>query len=401
MCVVEGELFSLISRHVPAGRNPADEFVALKALPAKKSAVVEERLRALDKCVGRGRELTKSINEAAIVLQSSQRQIYRLLARLREFGPVLGLSPGTFRTGRSEVARGGLSDVAEEVLAARLKENPRASQASLEAAISERCLALGLEPPTQYAVRQRVLQLRAEGKARPVSPFGAKLVLDQIKIDLNVNVAEGKSLPSIATLLMDEGLGLVLGGGLNHSVGTGDLGILIATANTSEALARLGRFEIEIAPRLEQLTWVVPPLLEESSALAGKRGRSPRNKARLKIVRSGPKRHGIEIIRIIGDRLGPYRLFPRQSFSEEFNVVNEAGLPYDEARELLDLAIGSWNRKRLQALGIAETGFSAARDRSLARIVKEFGELLEPVHKAVIAELKAMPVDPDASFPEH
>ncbi|MBB4100496.1 hypothetical protein [Sphingomonas kyeonggiensis] len=397
------DLFLLIARHLAAGGNPADELLAFKALPEEKAQIVENRLRVLDRCVGDGASLSTAIDTAAVSLGSSQRQVYRLLARLREFGPVKGLTPGTYRTERPKVARDGLDPAAEEVLASRLRENPRASQASLEAAVVARCTELGLPAPTQYSVRQRVLQLRASGQAPSSATFGSRLALDQTAININITVGEGKSLPSIVTLLMDEGLGLIIGASLTSSPRMQDFGLLIARANAaSTVIPELRKFEITIAGGLGHLTWVASPFLEHLVPLAEAKARSAKNKARLKIVSEGSKRHGSEIMRIIGDRLGPYILSPRQSFRSEPRPVEDPGVDYEEASKRLDLAVESWNRKRLQTLGISPAALSAVRDRRMWRVLKEFEGLLEPVHQAIEAEQFAArdQLDPNAEPPD-
>lgn len=380
--VAEIELNSLIARHLPQGSSLGDELLALAALPENKRETVANRLRVLDVCIAAG-GTPPAITKAAASLDSSERQIYRLLARLREFGPARGLTPGAYRTERPSFARDGLGEVAEEVLATALFDNPRASQAHLTAAVVARCQQLGLAAPSKYKLRQRILELRANRAVAPSAMLGYRLSLDQAAINVNIKDGDGNALPWIVTLILDEAHGLILGGSLTSDPRSSDLGILAAQVSAREyVIPMLSGYELQVATGVDEITWVVPPSLEDLADLAGKE-----SSARLKVIGNGPKRHGREIFRILGDRLGPYGLSPKLPPSEgQPEDADPEGRARD-ALELIQLSIEAWNRKRLETLGISRTEIEVTRERRLKRIVGDLEEALSPVHKAVETEL--------------
>ena len=103
-------------------------------------------------------------------------------------------------------------------------------------------------------------------------------------------------------------------------------------------------------------------------------------------IGTGPRRHGREIFRIIGDRLGPYSLSRLPSAVRQPVDPDPEGMA-SEASELIQLSIEAWNRRRLETLGIGEVGTDPMRERRLSRLLDDVEELLSPVHKAVEIEL--------------
>jgi hypothetical protein len=190
------------------------------------------------------------------------------------------------------------------------------------------------------------------------------LVLDQCSIGIHINVAPGQSHPAIAALLMDEGTGIILGANL-HSVDDARSSRFVAFPSTkSIILPMLRRYNLEISPHIESLTWTVPPSLQA-------------------LRKYGPRRHGLAIMRLIGDRLALLKLKPRLTFLEaaDLPTIADDGVSEEQGCKTLDLSIMAWNRDRLKILGITDSAPTEGRDRDLRRIARQFEQVMDPVLK--------------------
>jgi hypothetical protein len=381
------EISALISRHLGSNGSLGEELVEFGRLSGDKRKAVEERLRVIDRYLTKPkRPKAQEAEAAAAELGTSVRQFKHLIVKMREFGPVRGLAPHLTRNRQTAVARQGLMPEVEEVLAAQFASDPQVKLARVSAAIASHCEKLGLAAPTQYSLRQRFLELRAEGRFATRAPFGQVFAFDQVKIDLarSFQDLDGQivtSLPTL-TLLIDVGTRIIAGFAL--------LGHLFDDVPIVSSLAYFGGpvqqllsgTDLPIAKRVEKLTWVVPPDLEEVVEEAKGRvlGKSPIDVA---IRTTGPRRHGTEIMKYLGDRLGPYQLFAKQPFGVRAPRSASEGVSSDRAEELIGYCVAKWNNSRLRDLGAQPSFPTNVRHRQVETIIGEVGDIFHPVIDAV------------------
>src|SRR3546814_3214482 len=85
----------------------------------------------------------------------------------------------------------------------------------------------------------------------------------------------------------------------------------------------------------------------------------------------GPRRHGTEILRWLGDRLPPFSFKPMAMERFE-SASSEHGIPIDEARRLVRTSVDRWNEEVLREFAHPEP--SPARVRSLRSEERRVGK---------------------------
>lgn len=361
---------ALLSRHLPAGWTLAEELGLLTLQTPEKQQIVEDRLTVIDRFLTKGG--AQSADTAANEIGVGRRQFYMLLSKLRGVGPTRALAPGFRNVERASVARNGLGEPAESLLRKILSEEPEAKIARIEARMREALNGAENSLPSETAIRRRVHALRRSGAVPNTDLLlGAHIVMDQVALDLSIREG-GANVLAIVTLIIDRDARAILGAGLTGSDDQG-IGLKAALVDFQTRIQSIYEAGLPIAPQLEKLTWVVPPVgvfavVNEEKA------------PKLEIVETGAKRHGEAILRLLGDRLPPFR-FRRLAWLERQPLITEApGMDLEDARQLLSASVDNWNAELQSAQQTAHQMPNGVRQHRLQLIVDTLVDLVLHVH---------------------
>lgn len=367
----------LISRHLQKGAKLEGELALLSKQPADKQAIMQERLEAIDNYTRLSAPSVEDVDSAAARLGVSRRQFYRLLAKLRALGPVRALVPGLQNVTRKSAAREGLAEPIEAVLVQALRSEPDAKIAKLESVVSAHCAKQGLEPPKEWMIRQRVHALRASGIINPDSMFGGRIVVDQISIDLPVHRASGTVRFGTLTAIIDRSTRLLLGASISVDGWNAGLG----AALTDMRRTRMPTFHEQrfpVAVRLSEVTWVVPPGLESFAGVIAEDANASTSPPSVNVIGQGQRRHGESIMRLLGDRLGPYEFRTRSVPGLDAECPERIGTSLEDAQSMIRYCVDAWNRKLLLHLPSVADSDVPKRARRLNRISREVDAFFKP-----------------------
>ena len=381
--MVSDDRKELISRHLPNNFSVENELALLSAQADDKQAVVEERLRAIDDHLKHPDATVTDLDAAAARIGVSRRQFYRLLAKMRVLGPVRALVPGLQNVARASAAREGLAEPIEAVLMGALQREPDARITKIQGLVAARCTELGVTPPTEWMLRQRVHALRANGTVDPGAQFGSRIVVDQVSLDLPVQHFDVARFGTL-TAIIDRSTRLVLGASILPGDG---IGIGIAEALSDMRRLRMPVFKKQrfpVASQLSELTWVAPPGLESlASAIVSKA-----DGFGLNVISEGPRRHGELILRLLGDRLGPYSFRSRTPLEANAERASGGGNRLESAHRMVGYCVDAWNRKLLLQLPAVLPEDIPRRSRRLERVAKQVETIFAPVMEEVSATPK-------------
>jgi len=372
----------LIGRRVTAGREPEEEYALLLTLPKSKQEVVLERLAALDRYLSTPAAGTGEAQQAADRLGLSLRSFYRLLVRLRERGPVAALAPNFRIEPRAGAAVSGLSPDAEAALTELLAEEPGANWRRVIDHVTQSVP----QPPSEAAIRRRLMALRGEGPPtrEPNILFGADWLVDQCAVDVPVAYFSEIYRP-IVTFAVDRQSRLILGAGVAfRPVDSEFSGALFLGLNDLQRRnPGVAGTPLRIAAHVQSVWWVVPPELLDDPAGVIESASSVSPPVTVKLISKGKFRHGSELVRLLGDRIGPLRLMVRATASNRLAGPPPGISPLNnnDFQMVVRQAIGQWNRELLLKLempmpdSLTRTG----RRHLLLRLNRTLVEVFRPV----------------------
>lgn len=357
----------LVAKHSADRATFESNEATLLALPLVSQSAVLQRLRAMDKYVGKPSPTAADAATLAADLGTSERNFYRLVRKFREHGPVAGLAPNFRVRQRASAAADGLGKVAEITLERILETEEDARWKDVVDEVLAACRAANVEPPSTAAIRRRLLALRAEGRLRDAGEriFGEKWLLDQSAITLTRESDEGVEYV-VVTLLIDRQTKLIGGVGLFRR-GNPLSGVLSALVDAWSRVPEFAGAGLNVASRVREFDWVYPEDAHVSGFMLdyGVTRTSGR----------GPRRHGENIFRMIGNRLGPYTLLIRSTANPQ--LVDEqlatAPLPFAKAEEVVRHAVAKWNEGILQQMKAGRS--RDARRKRLIEIMRSMTEL--------------------------
>jgi len=356
---------SAITRHLVPGRSVETELELYASLPHEKQAIVDRRLAVVDAYLSGPRSMSDA-QTAANALGIGIRNLYRLVTRMAEVGPVGAMAPGHRHKQIASTRREGFEEHIELWLREFLRVEPDARVSKVEAFLSGAIQAHNgssaekLEVPSLSSIRARVQNLRRSGVIGRRDRFGEVLLIDQV--DLNVAITDlsefNRGSPATATFVLDQGTSLIAGVGLTTGDGIG-LGLEGALWNAVRtripAMVAAG-----LRPgRLRRLEWSVPAGLDDVYGTVSAAAAAMENGPRIVTHADGARRHGASVAKLLGDGLGALRFQPRASASGKRSHRPEAsldrsastqGLRLDEVYRILNWAADEWNRKRLAQL---------------------------------------------------
>lgn len=368
----------LIQRYLAESSSIDLELALLSKQPEGKRLIFEERLRAIDRYLQKPDPSVFDVDEAAASVGVSRRQFYRLLTKMRRLGPVRGLLPSLHNVVRSSAATEGLAEPIEAVLIREMTKDPTIKIAQLESLVFARCEQLGVDRPSEWKLRRRIHALRASGLAASNIEFGGSLVVDQIALDLPVRHLGANYYVGV-TLIIDRNTRLIAGASATVGDGIG-LSIRQALADMSRRTVGFSASKLLVATKLERLTWVVPPGLEDYAEAVSEVSTDGRWMADVEIIGKGSRRHGELILRLLGDRLGIYGFRTRAELgtdAERAPAGNAESL--DFASKVIGHCVESWNRKVLQSRRASTSTPDSLAARRLTRITKELQSYFNPV----------------------
>jgi hypothetical protein len=392
---------ALVASHLPPEQSLDEELVRLAKLSAKQRAEVAERLVLVDAYLTGERQGNAEADEAAAKMGRSRRQFLRLVAKVREHGPVRGLAPGYRNNPRQSQPRDGLFkgasgdqgfDEVDEIVRDWVRLGEGDPIGILATKVRAQCAAFDLVPPSDATLRKRIHALRAEGYERAgSSSFGADLLVDQVTLDLPLGDAQDSSLGT-ATFIVDTYTTMIVGIGLSIG-GPGIEGVSLALLDAMEARQpSLQWCNSVIADKIGRLTWMLPPGMEAPSALDEM---AAAQSIEFRMLPSGTRRSGAALMRLLGDRLGPYPFAPRAERDEKVKA-GRPGVSLDVARRVVATAADSWNRSR-HSVDESIPKVRAFRGRKMKVLTSQLIAVFEPV--LTPGELVA-PQNPECQ-PEH
>jgi hypothetical protein len=350
------------------------EMALYLKLPEAKRREVDVRLAALA-------AMPADVRTVADVLEAAQRMkvkrsnVYRLLKRIEELGPVGGLVPGRRARERASTKKSGFGEPFDGWIEELLRNRPDASIAEIQRMVTSRIRLLpagqadgsSVRGPTQSALHRRINELRGRGirAEGALEAVGASVVIDYCPLNATVFWLDGGRYAhrlAQAVLIIDTASSLILGAGifLERNVAAGLVKALDHMAR--EGLPVLVREGVRLADRLERIRWIVSPDLADAAARAHGIAEDLVPPVRLDVDWGG--RPGVELHRQIGNAVGPYHFHPRTPAAD--------GSSDWEQRSSIDFEVPSLEH----ATGMLE--FEAAiRNHDVMAVMNEVGRSRE------------------------
>lgn len=340
------------------------EMARFERLAPATREIVVSRLKAVNDVFEFGRPARDEIERAAQKIGTGRANFYRLVARAREHGPVIGFAPRTRVGATPSKAVSGLQPLAEEAIAGVLKAKPAAPLLDFLEAIEKAYEGSRAKRPAETAVRRRIAVLRRPGGLRDQGgwkvgrEFGRKVLVDQSAVAAKTFDIDGEV---VLLFIIDIDTRLILGCG---QAPADDLVLglrqAIAHARANASSLVVGRFAVATAP--DEVHWITPDEVMETAD----------EWARVLIIGStvavmrGSRRHGKLLTRLMGTEFGPFTLIPRVLAGEVERAARPDAKPVD-LTTAIESAVTEWNYRVVEAAaGLAPTEDAAERKRRLA-----------------------------------
>ncbi len=370
------------------GAGPVDvdsEVSAWLTLDEAQRALVAERLAAFVRLHASGRR--GDVAAVAVKLELGRANVYRLLKRMEEVGPVSGLVAHKRARGVRSPVRDGFGAPWDELILRVLALRPDVAVPTLRNEIASLAIEeghSGSAPPEVTALRRRVNRIRASASARGdrTEGVGADLLVDLAALDAVVLPSEGEPAREVLLMvLLDVGSNLVIG----HSLIDEDqrdafIRCIVSSGATLSGLAKSGA---PIAGAMRAVRIVPPGAMSSEASWIG--ATLPADRRPQIDLSKGPLLfYGRTLVRRIGDRLGGFRVYPTMQSSPRSVEIGRAGtapvfVNLADAEYAIGMAIADWNARRLS--GMTLTGNRAhkgAADRA-ARLAEELVASILPV----------------------
>lgn len=339
------------------------ETALYSSLPADLRSVVDRRLVAISGLPPPAVRRTRDVAEAARNIGLGQSAMYALLKRVSTAGPVTGLIPGRRTSSKASAARDGFGAPVDDWIATAMSEQPDITIAEVSrwiAAGIQQMASAGERPPkapAMSALRERVHALRSQRPSMiDLLEAGADLLIDQCPLNLSVGSGSDRR-AAHGVFIVDRRSTLILGAGMfvDERAGVGLASALQDFRLRSKVLkSSVGR----LTRRPRSVLWVVPPVLAPQVADL---------KALIYLSFSSTSVHcklgrsGAELTKLIGERLGPYRLLPRAVPDDPASAAKD-GMPSSDidaadlqiAEDGLRLVIDGRNMRMLDAPSAVE-----------------------------------------------
>lgn len=293
------------------------------AASAEKRQVAARRLMAFSQLPAASDRTKADVLAVAASLGVEQSNVYRMLKRIKEFGPVSGLLPGNRVKPKSGAAADGFDEPVDGWIADALRTQPEVSISDLSRMLGSKAKLLTVADPTKKVVvpgsaslRRRVQALRVKGFAGEHSRLvGASVLVDQCWTRVQVRSPEGPGRQVrhdrvSVVMIIDEATSIILGCGayLGADAATGLVSALEDTAGRCPKLESRG---LKFFSRPSRVRWMIPPVLLPRANEIERNAASFDPPIELLLLAADEDRSGIELRRNLGGKLGPFELLTR------------------------------------------------------------------------------------------
>ncbi len=288
------------------------EMALYSALPPELRSIVDKRLKEVAELLDPTERRTQHVVDAAKRLGLGQSAMYGLLKRVSDAGPISGLIPGRRTKTKPSAARDGFGSPIDDWIATAMSEQPDISIADVSRWITTgiqdltRLGAPAPKAPAMSALRERVHVLRSQ-RPRMIDPLetGEELLIDQCPLNLSIGVGRERR-GATGLFIVDRRTTIILSAGIFVEKRAG-VGLATAVRDLRGRLRSLRNEGLMLPLRPMTVSWVVPPILTPRIVEVRKAAASIGPVS----VLCSLSRSGAELTKLIGERLGPYRLVPR------------------------------------------------------------------------------------------
>jgi hypothetical protein len=300
------------------------EMALYAGASTEKRSELERRLAVISDMPKPDRRTRSDVVAAGEKLGVKQSNVYRLLKRVENYGPVSGLLPGHRTEPKPGVANDGFGELVDLWIAEAMRLRPDASIAEIQKVLNSkaklhgaRCPEQPVVVPQQSSLRRRVHALRGDGTygMDPARRVGESILIDQCPLDMMVmfQAADGEREErryASVTVILDAPSSMMLGVGVfvEKDAASGLSRALSDLRTRTRSLAAEG---VELADTPTTIRWVVPDSLMTAASEIAELTWDSRPPVRLEVLTNDTTRSGHELYRHLGSQLGPFRLQPR------------------------------------------------------------------------------------------
>lgn len=361
----------------------------------EKRRVVDERLMAIVKLPPAKFRTTADVQKVAKRLAVEQSNVYRLLTRIREHGPISGLLPGYRIKPKSGIARDGFGEPVDGWISAALRDRPGvsipevgrllASKAKLQSA---RDPASPVTLPGPTSLRRRIEALRAQGNiGGDVMKVGGSILIDQCLVDLAVLDRSDEGGPMerrrvVVTVVFDVPSDLMLGIGVFMERDP-LRGLSAALTDLKARVPALADEGIGFVSQPLRIEWIVPEELLPFVDEVEHRTAIVRPDIDLDLTIKHSSLVGVDLRRLLGGRIGPFDLIAgSRKVMLEQEAVGTPSLHGDlltlaAAETALTFAAEERNRRQMAAVTEADRRPPKSDEAEPADFVKTLGFVFE------------------------
>jgi hypothetical protein len=370
---------------MPGPTADADEELAVwLSLPDDSKAVVRKKLLAFNDL--RSTNERGKTSQLSSQFKTSRANIYRLMGRMTTVGPVTGLDTQRRAAGDPTAAREGFGPPMDEWLEEIVSADPEASLGTIRRRLQERMsepgTPQGLTLPPQATLSRRANRLRvaASGRSGVLEPICSDLLVDHCFVNIAVAPAPADADPVeiLAMFAIDRPTGVVCG--MSVFADDEERGLEYLVGDFTDRTSRMAVDGVRFASRMNDVIWHVPKSFADTAERAGVRVPASR---RPRITLSSGAKAGAALLKLIGGRLGPYRLRATSDSEDAIRTRPSDGDPLhrfaslSDAAFVLGLEVDRRNAELVSALGTVGSRGRSANMKAMRDLSWDLGGLFE------------------------
>lgn len=366
------------------------------AAPFEKREAVEKRIWAIASLPPLSKRTKADVIAAGELMGVEQSNVYRLLKRVGEYGPVTGLLPGYRAKKKDGAATVGFGEPVDGWIAEAMRARPDIPIAEMSKLLATKAKLLqarnsgvAIALPSQGPLRRRLQALRSEGATGVdgTRPLGESILIDYCMVDLGVSVVDRRSGRldlhyASAIFIVDMPSSIILGMGI--FVADDYAGGLAAAVQDMRRhrLRGLAAEGLEFASRPSTVRWAVP---DEMLSAAGDIEQSLHDTPppiRLELLVGDDGRPGQQIYRHLGGRIGPFELLVRSTTANASdhrrNSIEHVIYGMQRAYEVLAFEAKDRNRRKIESMPPPVRGAVGRNLPDARRLALSIARLLRP-----------------------
>jgi hypothetical protein len=390
-------------RPYPAAESVQDavrrEMARYLAAPKEKRLVLETRLEAISRLPAPAHRRVADVAAVAERLGLASSNVYRLLKRVSDHGPVSGLLPGFRVTERSGAASTGFGSPVDGWIEDAMRARPDVTIAEIAKMLASKARLLEARDRSSAVIlpglgplRRRVHALRATGAtgSSEGDALGESILIDQCLVDLTLVSHESEKHSDYAqaavTFVFDAPSSMILGASI-HGQPDSAFGLRRALDDMERRMVAMSGLGFEVSPAPSSVRWVVPgELLSLAAKIEPALVRSG-SSVHFEALAGGRDKSGQEIYRHLGASFGPFKLLlsaptaSDRSPEVEPSLAFELTITHDEARKAFTFAVDDRNRRKIESMRTTDVPLAdGSHGRSL---VTSLRQMLDPVIEGV------------------